>query len=359
MKQAESNIRYAFYTGLILAMMVIALGACDGGLTSPGQEPDDLTGVSETGVPAIGYNQGDLVKVRVNVPKQDQASNSSRSVNPANVRTLVQFYEVVFANAAGTAYYRGEAAASQGYINVDVPVGTDYDVLLLAGRTNRTLLAAGYLASQNIEAGKVNVVSITAAGITPVWDTGSGGDFTFAGTGTIASLVAVDAANRYVRVGSDTTLPAATDTFTVTFSLAKLTPLITAENGSLTLQGSKVELLSRNADVDYFDPITFTAAPVLPYTIASAAATSIVFTSAAGLPQRHTDGVLHFALTYTAFGTAITPTRGGAYTSWTIMNGINYEEDKPVPTGAEDKLGGSIVVQIGSGSPLSTTVPTS
>ncbi|MDR1986096.1 MAG: hypothetical protein LBP88_03865 [Treponema sp.] len=365
MKRGESKSRYFFsiiHTGLMLALAV--LGACDGGLPLEDQETIDPI----TGLPLIGKNQGDLIAVRI--------GTNNRSVDPTAVSGLAQFYEVVFKNSTGTAYYRGEAAASQGYISVAVPVGTGYEVLLLAGRNNRTLLAAGHVGSKNIQPGIVNVITIPATGITPVWDglatPLAGNDFTFDGTGGIAGLVAVDATNRYVRVGSPTVVPTAGDTFSVGFNLLKLGPLLDAEGGSaLTLQGSKVELLPRNADEDNFTPVSFALSTITgsasitgtgpgPYAISGIASSTNLFgvTSNTALPAKHTDGLLQFALTYSAFGSATPPARGGAFTLWTIRNGINWEEDKIIAAGEADKLGGSIIVQIGSGNPLLTNVPT-
>ncbi|MHB9293945.1 hypothetical protein Holit_03064 [Hollandina sp. SP2] len=337
MKGGASHIRYGrcffsiCYTGFTLALMV--LGACDGGVGSPEFQGTDAPAIS------LENTEGELVRVQVALPQQGRARNS---VNPAYADVFVELYEVVFANAAGTAYYRGEAAASQGYITVDVPVGAGYQVLLLAGRTNRTLLGAGYVGGKDIEAGKENMVSITVSPVAPVWDglatLGAGNDFTFAGTGAIGGLVAVDAVNRCVRVGSDTVLPAPGDTLEVTFNLRKLQPLIDAQGGALTLQGSTVQLLPRNVNGPFLVPVDFTTADFT----AGAPITgpnTVTFTNGSALPAEDVDGLLDFELTYQAFGV---PASGG--NEWLIRNGLIFAEDTP------SNSGGRFIVQIGRGS---------
>jgi hypothetical protein len=108
-----------------------------------------------------------MVSVKVPLPTQKQSA--SRSVDPDTVQRFVNAYEVVFQHVDSDAYYRAEAAAAQGYISADVPAGTTYNVLLLAGY-NRTLLGAGYVGSANIEVGKPNVIEITVTPFPPQWD---------------------------------------------------------------------------------------------------------------------------------------------------------------------------------------------
>jgi hypothetical protein len=65
----------------------------------------------------------------------------------------------------------------QGYISVDVPVGKDYEVLLIAG-IGQTLVGAGYRGKNNsdpdaveIKAGVVNEIPIEVTTLTPQWNT--------------------------------------------------------------------------------------------------------------------------------------------------------------------------------------------
>jgi hypothetical protein len=139
--------REAQKTGLVLAALIAALGACTGG------------GLTESTPEA---QQGDLVAVKVGV----EAGN--RSVNPGRVESLANYYEVLFKK--DNTYYRGEGTGAEGYVRVMVPVDTGYQVLLLAGY-NRILLAGGYVDKVNIAAGKTNVVTIELSTLALQWDT--------------------------------------------------------------------------------------------------------------------------------------------------------------------------------------------
>jgi hypothetical protein len=176
----------------------------------------------------------------------------------------------------------------------------------------------------------------------PVWDgkavPGTDNDFTFDGTGGIAGLVSVDELNRCVKAGSDTVTPGAGDTFSVTFNLAQLVPLIEAEGNALTLQGYTVQLLPRDGTGQgNFTPVPFTASGFTPG-VPMASPTAITFTNTGDLPGDDVDGLLDFELTYHAFGA---PASGG--NKWLIRNGLTFAED------TQSNSGGRFIVQIGAG----------
>jgi hypothetical protein len=185
-------------------------------------------------------------------------------------RRYTNTYEVVFRKRTftstgwtitSTEYWRGEAAAAQGYISIVVPVGEDFDVLLLAGY-NRTLLGAGYKTGVDIEADQANTVTMTVQAFPVQWDahsanvivydnngatptdrTKSKNDFEFAAT--IAAYtskdplkIVVDNGERYVHVAPVYTTPdpelgpskiTNSSKFKVTFNIAKFEPLIEAD----------------------------------------------------------------------------------------------------------------------------------
>jgi hypothetical protein len=376
MKQADSKARY-LHNGLILGI-VLGLGAC-GGLHDPSQE---------TEVPSIGQKQGDLVNVKVAVG----TGPSARSVSKDTVEFFANFYEVVFNK--GTDFYRGEGTAAQGYVNVAVPVDSEYEVLVLAGY-NRTLLAAGWLgltqavpggtpAVDNrvtIKAGEANVLSIPVTRFPLQWDhtlTSAGvgptatNDFEFVldasgytGSAPVVlkdryiNLAPVDPGGTY---GPDQIDPAA-DKFTVTFNIAKLEPLINADinttgpgtDRKLTLADHKVRLWPRYVN-DVFSYIVLNP----PATITNGiyptdvplSFVSAPTATADRLPKRNVDGILQFELFYYAFGT--TDSKG---TKWIIRNGLNRTDDTLTAAEAGGTTGtgpGSyFLVKIGSG----TTTP--
>ncbi|MDR2446967.1 MAG: hypothetical protein LBD58_06705 [Treponema sp.] len=133
-----------------------------------------------------------MVAVKVRVARQSGSGDSARSLNLDALEFFVDSYEVVFRkfdpvnrdydpandDLAKDVYYRGAGDGAQGYISVAVPVGEDYDVLLLAG-IGRTLVGAGYrgVRSGGLDAGDdvdilpgiVNEVAIEVKKIAPQW----------------------------------------------------------------------------------------------------------------------------------------------------------------------------------------------
>ncbi|MDR3130752.1 MAG: hypothetical protein LBU18_04325 [Treponema sp.] len=143
--------------------------------------------------------------------------------------------------------------------------GVTYDVLLLAGYGD-VLLAAGYALNNTIEKGVKNTIVITMKSITPQWDIPSGGnnaigdknDFTFTAAGLDADTgsanggvpgketeLTVNPVSRSISIspttGAKQGLPRiiSDSSFTVTFNLSRLSPLILAskkESGSYVLK---------------------------------------------------------------------------------------------------------------------------
>jgi hypothetical protein len=374
--------------------VLLVLGAC-GEVNDPSQEPQ------ESKAQDIGYNEGDLVTVKVAVPKQ----TTNRSVNADSVEFFANIYEVVFREVDpdtgiavdvtdGATYYRGEGPAVQGYVDVPVKPNKNYDVLLLAGY-NRTLLAAGYSNNTTkkgwpIKSGQANLVTIEVKKLPLQWDGSdtivkdntdkhkSANDFGFAADFTDTDLdIDTDDGNRWITLGGisedGTTIDPDLDTFTVLFNIAKLEQLYLAEGGStLTIEDHKVVLWPRYVG-EFFTPVVLSpdvsSNPVIgpsgsgPYKYESIDATSTIsFTNVPllksitddpnpgdfvmvpnnKLPAKDIDGVLQFELTYRAFGTE--KSKG---TPWIIRNGLDRTEDKTPDTSA----GSYFVVKIGAGTP--------
>jgi hypothetical protein len=107
-------------------------------------------------------------------------------MNLDNIEYFANLYEVIFMAPHGGGYqvpeyYRVERITTAGYISVVVPIGDDYEVLLLAGY-GQTLLSAGYrgvkdggteddpdLGTVDILPGIVNMVSIALERVAPQW----------------------------------------------------------------------------------------------------------------------------------------------------------------------------------------------
>jgi hypothetical protein len=282
MKQAESIAGY-FHAkavkGLILAAVLAVLGAC-GGIVEDGPEIEE---------PTIGYNKGDKVKVAVSVPIEEGKSAVSRSMDEGSTQRSVEYYEAIFRKINednSITYYRGIAKA--GRIIVEIPVGTDYSLLVLAGTGNRTLLAGGYDEDVDIEAGKANTIPITMIKFPLQWNTlaaGNGGlfaipkgseapfsafivldpptsDFTFDVNlrkfllEPTSQPLEINADDRFIHVakeqgglGAEDIEPG--DTFTVTVNLQKLWPLFEADNASIGKTEDADKVLTLDAKAEY------------------------------------------------------------------------------------------------------------
>jgi hypothetical protein len=415
MKQTEVKTR-RFYAALAAAVIAAALGACGEGWNN--QEPSPQA--SETGASDIAYNTGDMVTVKVRVRMPQQSQSGARSLDPAAVRWFANMYEVIFrkvANPSGLSkdlYYRGVDASYLGYINVAVPVGTEYEVLLIAG-IDRTLVGVGYRGKNNspadidagkgpvnIEAGKVNEVVIEVTPLTPQWDTGkseitdnNGNDFEFsASLEKFATDFSIN--ERFVQVGPDTGVNnneqnenddiKTSDTFGMVFDISDYKPLALADvnttsNNTTTLtlvEAPTVELWPRYAsDTWLISPPYITLKQktgtncLVQETVGgtSGDATYVKYTNTngdggfpstlrlafecTGLPNKNTDGLLRFELKYKAFGTSYSQGM-----TWTIRNGrYNYADadtSNGSTTGSAD-AGSYILVKIGSGTPGSKT----
>jgi hypothetical protein len=252
--------------------------------------------------------------------------------------------------------YRGEGSADSGYVNVAVPIGDGYDVLLLAGY-DRTLLGAGYLGLKNtppdpvnIEAGKANTIVINTSVISPVWDGSEGvtsttfpasSDFKF--TGTTAPTTPIPA-DRVITAG----LAANASTLVLTFNTSKLAPLINSDfsGTDLTVEDFSV-MLNPRFMVEYpFNPIDFVETSSSshggagPYPLdATAAVFTAIFGTGDGVTGKNIDGAVDFKLKYYAFGA---PASAGT-TLWIIRNGLGRAVD------TASGFGGSFIVKFGEG----------
>ncbi|MDR3130417.1 MAG: hypothetical protein LBU18_02620 [Treponema sp.] len=336
------------------------------------------------------------------------ASSVSRSLNPAFAEFDVDTYEAVFrtkgdiANTSAKAYYRGEASADSGFIKVGVYPGLTYDVLLLAGKGN-VLLGAGLTPNQPIEAGKTNTVPITMQAITPQWDTGAstnnviatsganqndfefavaglditgtnsglGADnFTVTGTPTERAILVSPKLNTISpKIGLPRIIPAST-TFTASFNLLKLKPLIEASptdttNYKLKFESQTVEILSfGDSGGGGFPYVTLkrdtdgtgVSGTDLEYNIVKSTIPDSIIISftndkTAGhgqLPELNVNGKLVFGLGYKAFSASAET----ALKTWTITNGLTKALDAPGATDADTNgsgLGGAFLIKFGEG----------
>jgi hypothetical protein len=334
-----------------------------------------------------------------------EGTSAGRSIAVDLVERVVEYYEAVFrkVETGETSYYRGAASSSAGKIIVDVPIGEDYTVLVLAGTKNHVLLAGGYRTEVTIEPNKVNVIEIPMTKFPLEWNTekddsfwvetafpdgtGSkdtapepsiGGDFTF--TADLDKYdsnpkIEIDSMQRLINVAPEITAKGLgakdigpNDTFTMTVELNKLKPLFRADNVSigfktdadqkLTLESWKVSLWLEDSMV----PITFTQDdPKVP----SLEASTVSFTSNSPLPDRDVEGVLEFGLGYRAFGIAGGSKPGSEFTSWVIRNGIRPKvadniaelDSAGVPTGRGTGDGSEFLVKFGNGTAHSVEVP--
>jgi hypothetical protein len=255
-------------------------------------------------------------------------------------------------------YYRGTGTATQGYVNVSVPVGTGYKVLLLAGR-NHTLLAAGYESSVEIKPNIANIVTINVKTLPLQWNTTATGigtlnDFTFAvnlADNSISPKSAIE--DRYIAIAPNEVgqIAPATDTFTVTFNTAKFTDtLIEAEGGStLTIQDYKVNLHPRYPGS--FDRVSLNPAGKTPgngpYPLDITNPISFTNVPSTGkLPKVDVDGLVQFELQYYAFGT-----KDSTGSPWVIRNGLQRSADDTAGTPTGSGNGSYFVVRFGEGSP--------
>ncbi|MDR2447763.1 MAG: hypothetical protein LBD58_10855, partial [Treponema sp.] len=351
--------------GLVMAAVLAVLGACGGSSLPP--ESETLSGKIE--------NEGGLVTVKVKVSPPQAQNSGARSVDPGSVQFYANYYEAVFKNDNGTedntdddTYYRGVGTPTQGYVNIAVPPGDGYKVLLLAG-INRVLVAAGFESDVEIVAGTDNLVTMKLATCAPQWDTSfdndigenpyeeTWNDFIFEAALTYdnngADDVVIDKKNRLVHVAPFVAgeeedpdkgpgdIDPANDTFAVKYNFKRLEALIDAEKFNEgdpdTLRlfyydvyvhhryiGDKfttVELRTVDTNFDF----GYNGENKLPD---DGAVLFVNHPDDGGnkhsLPNKNTDGLLVFNLYYYAFGT---DKSGGSL--WTIKNGLYSAAESP------------------------------
>ncbi|MDR0707872.1 MAG: hypothetical protein LBF60_08380 [Treponema sp.] len=338
----------------------------------------------------------------------------ARSISPDSAAHFADSYEAVFRKVdplnsdenpdnddlTKDVYYRGAGDAGQEYISVAVPVGDDYEVLLLAG-IGRTLVGAGYRGKNyseedkangkgpvDIEAGKANEVAIEVVAFPPQWNTkaeheGVQGVFLDANHPNdfmFVSNLTLSIKDRHLQQGPEDGLPEnlPTSSLTILFNLGKFEPLMLADAKTasssllkLTLESAPVVRVFPRYIKDYFPPVDsqFVTAENSPY-IASpdqhtytieempelgegVAKYKMLMYINSSIPKRDVDALIQFDLKYRAFGF-----EGSGGRVWTIRNGLyNTPDDQPEldgegnATGRGAGAGSYIPVIFGAGTP--------
>jgi hypothetical protein len=168
----------------------------------------------------IGKQEGDMVVVRITTPE-----SAALSILPTDVPNYVDFWEVVFRNADKTAYYRGTGTLlSRNGIDVTVPIGNGYTVLLLGGHgETKTLLAFGIAEDQDIVANTANIVTVVLSKIAFQWNgdnLGIGANLTTAVATTATAAAAARGAATTARTAAAPVIAAA-DTARAAADLAR------------------------------------------------------------------------------------------------------------------------------------------
>jgi hypothetical protein len=407
---------FSVFTASAAALGVLALAACS--------YPSAPTGADELSLAlqaSAKPNADGTINVVVPLPAGGGGSDPVLSVSSSIARSLdstftqnnIDNYELLFRNidtAASPRYYKAAAKAQKGYISIAVPPAT-YHVLLLGGNGD-ILLAAGYNggtsnAGIEIKKGAINTVVITLHTVSPEWNiahkdsttfhnkivTDGKNDFVFEATNLLNSAeLEVDPAERAVIVSKATNADGApyiqaSSTFSFTFNISKLHPLIEASptsastNYDLQFVSQEAELATAPPDQDKieggplneFKKVTFTAAGFagLKLTITEAQLNSSKTTpgtvilkytndTVTPLPQVSAEGALIFKLGYRAFSATASDTSHTGKT-WTIQNGLNDFVDAPAPNAGDaassttadrngNTAGGAIRVIFGTGS---------
>jgi hypothetical protein len=345
-----------FRAGIIAAVIVALAGlsACDGFVLDDQADRDWEMGI----VDANG-----LVQVRVPIPGEV----GNRSVADGRVKTLTDYYEVVFRETVTGTYYRGTSDVGRDFLSVSVLPDKYYDVLFLAGiKKSRVLLAAAYtkhdttLQTNYIKVGQANTVHLTVGmtNITPDDNDGTPGadDIVFADPGTNLVKYARDA-DGVATLAVDETWAynsGAGDNIQISLKQTKLKDLIAAakDAGAATVFDSNSVVLSpryNDAGHNFYQVAKDHAAGDTEDGVASYTYTILTKTYADiavnGVPA-DVDGMLKLELKYRAFGP------GSGNPDWYIRNGVF------VGTGDIDDEGngGLIRVQFGTGSELSQEV---
>jgi hypothetical protein len=356
MKQVKTKFRNT-WAGIIFAAALAVTGGCgDAGIPTP--EEEDTSG-------RIGKKEGDMVLVRITTP-----DTAALSILPNDVPNYVNFWEVVFKSSSDNpAYYRGTGTPlSRGNsIDVAVPIGNGYTVLLLGGdRETKTLLAVGIKENQQIKANEENLVTISVEKVVLRWDgdtddISSGDNFAFSGTisGSYANISVTD---KVVQFGEPDEVGSIgiNDVLKVTVDLSGMMdvaqldqssdePLIQLESDSyISLRPRK----NGGKMLDYVPDIESS----ISYTDGSNTYNNAITTDHGGmeftiprvtaegkLPNYDVDMVLDIVLRYRAFSDV------DDAIVWTIANGIYGEPDNSTD-GSKTVLNGGIIVRFGKGS---------
>jgi hypothetical protein len=220
-KQILSGIR-GFSRGLVFVALAagLVLAACEG-ITPPDVATED----------AASYTVPDAegrVRVSVKVP-----SDTARSFTVDEARNAANYYEVIFRDkdampGIDTEYYRDSKPKGES-LNVRLPIGHHFDILLLAGyQDKRVLLGSAYVNSKvgddavyaaggqgySIDANEANIINMTITAITVNPET----DF----------VVTYDSTSAAIPIKRNN------DAFSLTTSVAAVTAAATALSGANT-----------------------------------------------------------------------------------------------------------------------------
>jgi hypothetical protein len=330
MNQAKTKFRY-IYAGIMLAAVLAVAGGCGGEIIPKPQEEDTSV--------RIGYKEGDMVLVQITTPE-----SAALSVVPDDVKSRVNFWEVVFQGADKTTYYRGWGTpAARNGIDVSVPIGNNYTVLLLGGDSKtKTLLAAGApraddgttLVTTNILPNTVNRVVITLEKVAIQW-TGDNlnigesvpAEAAAAAEAAEAAAAAVKTAVDAIKVEIDAAV-AATDTGV---TATKIGAAATAAGDAVTAAAAagaavKAAIAAAKTAVDAAKTAVDASAADIEYkaivaanaTAAAAALATRIATAAAAKAAAEADD---FAFSGTIGGTAVSSTTDPA-TAITVANKV-------------------------------------
>jgi hypothetical protein len=319
----EKNVlKNAGFSRLVFAALavLIAAGSCGGSLLNDGFADD--------------WEEADK-NVRIPLPA------SGRSLSDPNlVRAMVDYYEVIFLDSAKAAYYRGTASGAQRYLSVNVPVGTGYQVLLLAGNNAYgTLLATSYLNTTNIIQGRqtITLPTITKVTINPTLIKVERDSGTPVNIGTTAT-----SNYRYID------LEKTDKNIKVTIDLAaQLEELSLANGGSLggafpIVQNSNELFLTPYKDTSGLGGPRYQLSGGLTFT-PGVTGTGFSYPVIPDLANEDATYILYFRMQYQAnFGTGAVSISEGR--KWTITNGLDYTQPD-----FDNGIGGGLLVVVGNG----------
>jgi hypothetical protein len=316
----EKNVlKNAGFSRLVFAVLavLIAAGSCGGSLLNDGFADD--------------WEEADK-NVRIPLP----ASGRSLTLE-SQVKAMVDYYEVIFYDGTSE-YYRGVASGGQRYLSVNIPVGTGYKVLLLAGNsTYGTLLATAYKGAVDIDLGR-NEVSMA---INPViiYPSVSGVPGVITITSPSSTTIETSTKNKYRYFAIEKN-----DAVTVSVTLNAVTS--TAFKDLVDAEGATVFTIVSSPKSNILKMKTYDSSPGFPDIIESSTDTTInpsaafTYVIPSTLTALDATYLLSFEMKYQAFGTSASEGR-----IWYITNGLN-----PSQVDVANTIGGGILMAVGDSS---------